>query len=202
MNRIILSGIVENVPELSHEFMGEKFYRFDLMSERKSGTKDILPCSASEVFLDKIKAGNKIEIEGSIRTRNYDTEEHGVEKSKMEIMVFVDSVNKYSGMDRNEVSIDGFVCKNPIYRKTPLGREITDILLASNRERHHKSDYIPAIAWGRSALKASEMKIGTRVDASGRLQSREYTKITPEGNEVVKVAYELSLFRVTEMGYK
>ena len=187
MNKIVLAGLVTEEPTFSHEVHGEKFYRFSLSSSRMSGTNDILPCTVSEILKKDIEEGTEIKVFGEIRTRNV----HEDDKNHLEITVFVKEVLLYEE-DENNVELDGFICKEPTYRETPFGRQITDLIVASNRERNFKSDYIPCIAWGRNAIRTSELNIGTRVKALGRLQSREYNKRLGDETYEVRTAYELS----------
>lgn len=186
MNNITLAGIVVEEPTFLYEIYGEKFYHFYLSSSRKSGTKDVLPCVVSEILKKDIEAGTEVKVCGNIRTRNV----HKDDKSHLEITVFVKEVFQYEE-DENNVELDGFICKEPTYRETPLGRQITDLLIASNRS-YGKSDYIPTIAWGRMAIKSSEFEVGERVKVFGRLQCREYVKRLDDGTEETRVAYELS----------
>lgn len=196
MNKIKLTGSVACEPTYSHEIYGEKFYKFKLISDRLSGAHDVLPCVISETMVNKVKIGDDVEITGEIRTRNY-TDEN--DKRKCEISVFVDSVKDYDGFhDDNEVTLTGFICKEPNYRETPLGRQICDVLIASNRERNGKSDYVPSVVWGRNALRASQMAVGTKIEVSGRLQSREYIKRYKDDAEETMVAYELSIAKIKE----
>lgn len=190
MNKIILAGLVTEEPIFSHEVYGEKFYRFSLSSSRQSGTQDVLPCVVSEILKNDIEAGTEVKVCGNIRTRNI----HENDKNHLEITVFVREVLPYEE-DENNVELDGFICKKPKYRETPLGRQVTDLLIASNRS-YGKTDYIPTIAWGRMAIKSSELEVATRVKIFGRLQSREYVKKLEDGTEETKVAYELSANRV------
>lgn len=190
MNRITISGTVENTPVFSHEVHNEQFYAFEIRTKRKSETCDIIPCIIPEVLIGNISAGDKITIIGEIRTRNITADEA---KKALEISVFVRYVDEYVGHDDELVEISGYVCKEPIYRETPLGREITDVLIASNRERCFKSDYIPCIAWGRNAVRMASSNIGDKVVAKGRLQSRVYTKRLDNEGIVERTAYELSL---------
>ena len=187
MNKIVLEGLVTEEPTFSHEVHGEKFYRFSLSSSRMSGTNDILPCTVSEILKKDIEKGTEIKVLGEIRTRNV----HEDDKNHLEITVFVKEVLLYEE-DENNVELDGFICKEPTYRETPFGRQITDLIVASNRERNHKSDYIPCIAWGRNAIRASELNVGTRVKVLGRLQSREYNKRLGDETYEARTAYELS----------
>ena len=193
MNKIVLAGLVTEEPTFSHEVHGEKFYHFYLSSSRQSGTCDVLPCIISEILKKDIEAGTEIKILGEIRTRNV----HENNKNNLEITVFVKEVLPYEE-DENNVEMDGFICKEPIYRETPLGRQVADLLVANNRP-YGKSDYIPTIAWGRNAIKTSELEVGTRVNVFGRLQSRGYTKRLDDETEEVRVAYELSASRVDVM---
>ena len=190
MNKIVLAGLVTEEPTFSHEVHGEKFYRFSLSSSRMSGTNDIIPCTVSEILKKDIEEGTEIKVLGEIRTRNV----HENDKNHLEITVFVKEVLLYEE-DENNVELDGFICKEPTYRETPFGRQITDLMVASNRE-YFKSDYIPCIAWGRNAIRASEFNVGTRVKVSGRLQSREYKKKIDDGTYEVRTAYELSAYMI------
>ena len=190
MNRITISGTVENTPVFSHEVHNEQFYSFEIRTKRKSETCDILSCIIPEVLIGNISAGDKITIIGEVRTRNITVDEA---KRALEISVFVRYVDEYAGHDDELVEISGYICKEPIYRETPLGREITDVLIASNRERCCKSDYIPCIAWGRNAVRMASANIGDKVVAKGRLQSRVYTKRLDNEGIVERTAYELSL---------
>ena len=191
MNKIILSGKVTDEPTFSHEVHGEKFYRFRLLSSRQSGNCDILVCIVPEIIKNGISEGNKVKVLGEIRTRN--VHENG--KNHLEITVFVKDVLLYEE-DENNVELDGFICKEPVYRETPFGRQITDLIVASNRERNYKSDYIPCIAWGRNAIRTSELDVGTRDKVLGRLQSREYKKKIDDETYEARTAYELSAYMI------
>ena len=190
MNKIVLAGLVTEEPIFSHEVHGEKFYRFRLLSSRKSGNCDVLMCTVPEIIKNGINEGNMVKVLGEIRTRNV----HEDDKNHIEITVFVKDVLLYEE-DENNVELDGFICKEPTYRETPFGRQITDLMVASNRE-YFKSDYIPCIAWGRNAIRASEFNVGTRVKVLGRLQSREYKKKIDDGTYEVRTAYELSAYMI------
>ena len=187
MNKIVLAGTVKDEPTFSHEVHGEKFYRFRLLSSRQSGNCDILVCIVPEIIKNGINEGNVVKVLGEIRTRNV----HEDDKSHLEVTVFVKEVLLYEE-DENNVELDGFICKEPTYRETPFGRQITDLIVASNRDRNYKSDYIPCIAWGRNAIRTSEFNVGTRVKVSGRLQSREYNKRLGDETYEARTAYELS----------
>ena len=190
MNKIVLAGTVKDEPTFSHEVHGEKFYRFSLLSSRQSGNCDILMCTVPEIIKNGINEGNMVKVFGEIRTRNV----HEDDKNHLEITVFVKDVLSYEE-DENNVELDGFICKEPTYRETPFGRQITDLMVASNRE-YFKSDYIPCIAWGRNAVRASEFNVGTRVKVLGRLQSREYKKKIDNATYEVRTAYELSAYMI------
>ena len=187
MNKIRLDGKVTTGPEFSHECKGEKFYKLFLEVGRKSEVVDTLPCLVPEVFLKDVEVGECVGINGEIRTRN----NHSDGKRKLEIYVFVLGVDNYEGQDSNSVWLEGYVCKDPLYRETPLGRKIADLTIASNRP-YGKSDYIPCIVGGRNALIASDIPVGEKVMLSGRLQSREYVKMLDDDTREIRVAYELS----------
>ena len=186
MNNVVLAGTAVSTPEFSHKIYGEKFFGFLLDIERTSGTHDILPCVASEVYVD-FEPGSKIKVAGEVRTRNY----YEDSKRHLDIFVYVQEMLDYDGYDENAVEIEGYICKEPTYRETPYGRTISDFMCASDRG-HGKSDYIPCITWGRNALRVSKIDVGTKISANGRLQSREYEKRL-DGENVVKTAYELSI---------
>ena len=190
MNKIVLAGTVKDEPTFSHEVHGEKFYRFSLLSSRQSGNCDILMCTVPEIIKNGISEGKNVKVLGEIRTRNV----YENDKNHLEITVFVKEVLSYEE-DENNVELDGFICKEPTYRETPFGRQITDLMVASNRE-YFKSDYIPCIAWGRNAVRASEFNVGTRVKVLGRLQSREYKKKIDNATYEVRTAYELSAYMI------
>lgn len=188
MNKIKLMGTPVNI-NYSHTVNSEKFYSFFMSVARKSGFIDTLHCIVSEIFLDKIQDFCKVGIIGTIRTRTLPGENH----KKLDIYVFVDEISEYEGVDKNEVVIEGFTCKKIASRTTPTGRDIADVLIANNRERSNKSDYIPSIFWGRNAHRAENFNVGTKLKCTGRLQSREYIKKYEDGTEETKTAYELSV---------
>ena len=200
-NHIIMVGKVTSDKRFSHEIYGEKFYIFDLSVPRLSGNSDIIPITISERLMvnGELPIGTKITVEGQFRSYNsYDNE-----KNKLILTVFVKDVQFLEENQEeeeevrrdvvsNEVVLDGYICKKPIYRKTPFGREISDILLAVNRA-YNKSDYIPCIAWGRNARFCENVAVGTEVRIVGRVQSREYEKKHEDGTVEKKVAYEVSV---------
>ena len=200
-NHIVLVGKVTSDKRFSHEIYGEKFYIFDLSVPRLSGNADVIPVTISERLLttQDVFIGAKLQIDGQFRSYNsYDNE-----KNKLILTVFVKDVQFLEENQEeeeetrrdvvsNEVILDGYICKKPIYRKTPFGREISDILLAVNRA-YNKSDYIPCIAWGRNARFCENVAVGTEVRIVGRVQSREYEKKHEDGTVEKKVAYEVSV---------
>lgn len=198
MNKITLAGIVDGEIEYSHESHGEKFYKFYFSTARKSGAVDTLKCIVSQWMVDKLKENEQFKIVGEVRTRNYD-DNNG--KRCMEVFVFVNEVLEYCGADKNHLEVDGFICKEPIYRETPLGRKICDLLVASNR-LCHKSDYIPCISWGGSAIASSLLEIGEHILVQGRLQSRIYIKKLNETDFAERVAYEVSTESVKSINDK
>lgn len=192
MNRFIVAGEISSELEISHKIHGETMYKMNIDIMRKSGCVDTLPCVIPEVLISDITTkGNKILILGELRTRNVPDA-----TKKLNIYLFVKEIDMYPGHDCNDIELDGYVCKATTYRKTPLGREISDMIIACNRDSCHKSDYIPCIAWGRNAIKTSEFEVGSKVKVFGRLQSREYVKKIEDGTEETRVAYELSSSRI------
>ena len=199
-NHLKLVGKVTSEKKFSHEIYGEKFYIFNLSVPRLSGNADNIPVTISERLLTNqdITIGAKLEIEGQFRS--YNSYDH--EKNRLILTVFVKDIQFLENQEEevefrkdqisNEVVLDGFICKKPIYRKTPFGREISDILLAVNRA-YNKSDYIPCIAWGRNARFCENVPVGTEVRIVGRVQSREYEKKYEDGTVEKKVAYEVSV---------
>lgn len=200
MNSIRLSGDIAKEPIFSHEVYGEKFYEFELSVARQSGVDDCLVCIASGIFLDVLDSNKAVSVMGEIRTRNVHSQDGDKEKNHLQIFVFVKNVTEYDTFcDINDVEIDGYICKPTVYRQTPLGREVGDMIIACNRH-YGKCDYIPAISWGRNARRVGDMEVGTHISAIGRLQSREYIKDLEDGSQIRRVAYELSVSRIEEVG--
>ena len=199
-NHLILVGKVTSEKRFSHEIYGEKFYIFDLSVPRLSGNADIIPITISERLLleQDLEPGKNIIIEGQFRSYN----SYENEKNRLVLTVFAKEIKFAENQEEefkpskentsNEVVLDGFICKKPIYRKTPFGREISDILLAVNRA-YNKSDYIPCIAWGRNARFCENIAVGTEVRIVGRVQSRQYEKKYEDGTSEIRVAYEVSV---------
>lgn len=196
-NQITISGEIISDFSYSHEIYGERFYSVDVKVQRLSDTCDIVPVMVSERLIDVTDdlTGLLVCIEGNIRSYNW----HEEDKSHLLLSVFARSVEFVDGIvvnsNTNKVYLDGFVCKEPRYRTTPLGREITDVLLAVNRP-YGKSDYVPCIIWGRNARYASNFKVGERCAVWGRLQSREYEKKLEDETAETRTAYELSVSKV------
>lgn len=197
MNTIKLVGTVKGKPEYSHKVLGEKFYSFTLEVKRKSGTVDSLVCVAPELLINNIEENSRIEINGEIRTRSVE-DENG--KKHLSLSVFCNSIEVTDeDYDANEVEVVGFTCKKATLRETPNGREVSECLIASNRERvSHKSDYIPFIAWGRNAHRLYETNVGQKLNLTGRLQSRVYKKTLENRLEEYKTTYELSVSSLVE----
>ena len=204
-NYLTLVGKVTGEKKFSHEIYGERFYVFNLEVERLSGNADIIPITVSERLAtdEMLTAGKSLLVKGQFRSYNsYDNE-----KNRLILTVFAKDVVKLEedrkkegeenemtkkDMVTNEVVLVGYICKKPIYRQTPFGREIADILLAVNRA-YNKSDYIPSIAWGRNARFCQNLEVGTEVKVVGRIQSRNYEKKYEDGTSETRVAYEVSI---------
>lgn len=197
MNHAVIVGKIVSGFTYNHELYEEKFFTVYVEVERTSGNKDTLPAVISErlINVNKDYIGQMVELTGQYRSYN----RHSGDKSRLELYVFVLDINfikEFKDYTKsNEVFLDGYICKKPIYRKTPLGREITDLLLAVNRS-YGRSDYIPCIAWGRNAMYAREMEIGSRLCVYGRIQSREYLKVLPEKQIEKRVACEVSISKL------
>lgn len=188
MNSINLRGSLLSLPRFSHENHGKKFYRFTLEVPRLSGTVDLLPIVAEESLMEGLdpEGGEMIAVQGQIRSHNVRND--GVRH--LLIFVFATSITAEDGEPVNEVFLEGPLCREPIYRRTPLGREICDIMLAVPRA-FKRADYLPCILWGRTAQEGSHCHTRDIVRISGRLQSRNYTKLTDEGPQE-RTAYEIS----------
>lgn len=201
-NHLILMGKVTSDKRFSHEIYGESFYIFDLEVPRLSDTADIIPVTISERLIqdEKMLVGSKVLIRGQFRSYN----SYENEKNKLILTVFAKDIFYEEEIEEqiqteeskeptsNEVILTGYICKKPIYRQTPFGREIADLLLAVNRA-YNKSDYIPAIAWGRTARFCQNLEVGTEVKVTGRVQSRSYEKKFEDGTTITKIAYEVSI---------
>ena len=200
-NYLTLVGKVTGEKKFSHEIYGERFYIFTLAIPRLSGNADMIPVTVSERLItdEMLREGNKLLVKGQFRSYN----SYENEKNKLILTVFAKDIieleeeeeeNDFARKDMitNEVILIGYICKKPIYRQTPFGREIADLLLAVNRA-YNKSDYIPCIAWGRNARFSQTLEVGTKVKIVGRVQSRSYEKKYEDGTTEMKVAYEVSI---------
>lgn len=198
INRISLLGKIETSPVFSHDVFGEGFYSFDLAVPRLSDAHDILPITISERIMEgsRFIPEEQLEIVGQIRSyNNYIAEE---QRNRLVLTVFAkdyEFLEQKRDTNPNEVILNGFICKPPVYRTTPFGREITDLLMAVNRS-YNKSDYIPCITWGRNARYASKLAVGDNVRLWGRMQSRVYQKKQDDGTMIEKTAFEVSVSRI------
>ncbi|NLV36780.1 MAG: single-stranded DNA-binding protein [Clostridiaceae bacterium] len=196
-NIATISGKVVSNVEFSHEVYGEGFYYFMLEVPRLSDSSDKIPVTISERLTnkDKLEIGTIIEVEGQFRSYN----SYNNEGNRLLLTVFAREIIFFDEEKKiknpNQIYLNGFVCKKPIYRTTPFGREITDILLAVNRP-YNKSDYIPCIAWGRNARFSESLEVGDNVRLWGRIQSRGYQKKLDSGEVLNRVAYEISISKM------
>ena len=196
-NQVTIAGEVVSEFVFSHEVYGEHFFLIDIAVCRLSNSFDIIPVMVSERLID-VKAdyrGCILQASGQFRSYN----RHEENKNRLVLSVFAREVslldNDSEEQNPNYIFLDGFVCKRPIYRKTPLGREIADVLLAVNRP-YGKSDYIPCICWGRNARYADQFEVGSHIQLWGRIQSREYQKKIGEKKKKKRVAYEVSVSKM------
>ncbi len=187
-NIITLRGELAGLPEFSHENHGRRFHRFTLNVPRLSGAVDTLPIIAEEQLLNTLdlSGGNMIAVTGQIRSHNIRAEG----ARRLLIFVFAATLTAEDGDPVNDVMLEGLLCREPTYRRTPLGREICDVMLAVPRA-FRRADYLPCILWGRTAQEVSVCQTRDKIRVCGRLQSRTYTKLTDEG-PVERVAYEIS----------
>ena len=193
-NKVFLKGVVSTNPTFSHESFGEGFYELSLKVNRLSNNFDNIPVIVSEKLLvgDNFEMGKTIAIQGQFRSYNKIVDG----KSRLILNVFVRSIIELDdSINPNIVELSGFICKEPIYRMTPFGREICDILIAVNRA-YNKSDYLPCIVWGRNARFAKSAQVGQKVEIVGRIQSREYQKKLSDEQIETKTAYEISVNKI------
>lgn len=186
-NIVELVGILSNDFVLDHETKADSFYKNTIEVKRYSGTVDKINIIAPKSQIDKLSCGDKVEIKGYYRSR--DVGEHLV------LYVFAKEINLLNDdffLEKNEVVLRGYICKQSVYRETPMGRTICDMYLAVNRASG-KNDYIPCIAWGKIARKCKDLEVGTKISLLGRLQSREYVK-----NDETRTAYEVSVMEIIE----
>ena len=196
-NQVTIMGEIVTEFEFSHEVYGEGFYIVEVSVERLSESVDYIPLMISERLIDVTQnyIGEKIMVSGQFRSYN----RHEATRNRLILSVFVRELEFVEDITdevkSNQIYLDGYICKEPIYRKTPLGREIADLLVAVNRS-YGKSDYIPCICWGRNARFASAFEVGSHVEVFGRIQSREYIKKINEEYAERRVAYEVSVNKV------
>ena len=205
MNKLIENNDVELVGEIvsnftfSHKTFGEGFYIAEIAVERLSETLDYIPLLISERLIDVNSdyTGKTIHVKGQFRSFNL----HEGEKNHLVLSVFVTELEPLDNIaDTNQIFLDGYICKDIIYRATPLGREVADLLLAVNRS-YGKTDYIPCIVWGRNARFVSRLEVGGHIQIFGRIQSREYTKKISETETENHIAYEVSASRIEVIDY-
>lgn len=196
-NQVTIMGEIVSGFSYSHEIFGEGFYMVDVKVQRLSDSFDVIPMMVSERLID-VSAdyrGYRVEVNGQFRSYN----RHEERKNRLVLSVFAREISFVDEIEEsaktNQIFLDGYICKPPIYRKTPLGREIADLLLAVNRP-YGKSDYIPCICWGRNARYANSFAVGERCSVWGRIQSREYMKKIDEEQVEKRVAYEVSVSKL------
>ena len=200
-NQVTIMGEVVSGFTFSHEVFGEGFYMVDVDVKRLSNSRDRIPVMVSERLIDVSRdyEGEYLMICGQFRSYN----RHEEQKNRLVLSVFAREVTfieeEPDGARTNNILLDGYICKLPVYRKTPLGREIADLLLAVNRP-YGKSDYIPCICWGRNARFASAFEVGEHVQILGRIQSREYIKKLSETETQKRIAYEVSVSKLECVG--
>lgn len=195
-NRAEVIGVVADELVFSHEIYGEKFYTFTLKIPRLSGISDDVKIMVSDRLLSEteLAAGDLVEIDGQFRS--YNSYENG--DNRLVLTVFAKDLrfaDETEEKNPNSLYLNGFICKPPVYRTTPFGREITDLLVAVNRS-YNKSDYIPVIAWGRNARFCKNINVGDNIKIWGRIQSRVYQKHLSDEEVIEKTAYEVSVSRM------
>ena len=192
-NQAVVAGEIISEFEFSHEVFGEGFFQVKLKVNRLSHSSDIIPLMVSERLINTKQSyvGKYMEARGQFRSYN----KHENNRNHLVLSVFVrelELLDTLEGKRPNVLFLDGYICKDSVYRKTPLGREIADVLLAVNRP-YSKSDYIPCICWGRNARYACRLPVGSRIQIWGRIQSREYQKKIDDDMAVSRIAYEVSI---------
>lgn len=198
-NKVTIKGEVVSGFTFSHEIYGEGFYMMDVKCPRLSENFDVIPVMVSERLMDVTEdyIGRLVSVSGQFRSYN----RHEEQKNRLILSVFAREIEFLdevpNGSESNQIFLDGYICKEPVYRKTPLGREIADVLLAVNRP-YEKSDYLPVIFWGRNARYASSFKVGDRCAIWGRIQSREYVKKLDDERTETRTAYEVSVSKIQE----
>ncbi|MCI8337891.1 MAG: single-stranded DNA-binding protein [Lachnospiraceae bacterium] len=196
-NQVTIAGEVVSEFVFSHEVYGEHFFMVNIAVCRLSNSFDVIPVMVSERLMDVKNDYRGCTMQATGQFRSYNRHEEN--KNRLVLSVFAREVSFLEGEEEdqnpNHIFLDGYVCKHPVYRKTPLGREIADVLLAVNRP-YGKSDYIPCICWGRNARFADQFQVGTHIQLWGRIQSREYQKKVGEEKYEKRVAYEVSVSKL------
>ena len=195
-NQVRLRGIVVGEPMFSHENRGERYEVFELAVERLSGTVDRLPVMRNEKSELEIKAGMNLEVVGELRSFN----NKSGQGRRLILTVYSKSIVLAEGPPMNELCLEGAICKPPAARRTPLGREICDFILAVNR-KYGRADYLPCIAWGRLSGEVAAQEVGSRIRLEGRLQSRTYIK-TENGINEERTAFEVSVMQLKVLDYE
>lgn len=191
-NEVLLEGTALTAPEWSHENHGTQFYRFSLKVPRLSGTPDILPVLLPEAMLPQAVEDTPLRIHGQLRSFN---NRSGV-GNRLVLTVYAQDLAPGTNGSCNQVRLSGTLCKPPVFRRTPLGRSICDLMLAAPR-RYGRADYLPVIAWGQLAIQASRLQVGDPLSLEGRFQSRSYHKVTDSGSED-RIAYEVSMMHLLD----
>lgn len=192
-NEVLLEGTALEAPVLSHENHGTRFYRFPLEVPRLSGTPDTLPVLLPEPLLDTVHTEAPLRVQGQLRSFN---NRSGV-GNRLVLTVYAQAMDPGSGEPCNRILLSGALCKPPIFRRTPLGRSICDLMLAVSR-RYGRADYLPVIAWGQLAVRAARLQVGDPLSLEGRVQSRAYRKVLEDGSIQDRVAYEVSAMHLLE----
>ena len=192
-NEVLLEGTALEAPVLSHENHGTRFYRFPLEVPRLSGTPDTLPVLLPEPLLDTVQTEAPLRVQGQLRSFN---NRSGV-GNRLVLTVYAQAIQPGTGEPCNRILLSGALCKPPIFRRTPLGRSICDLMLAVSR-RYGRADYLPVIAWGQLAVRAARLQVGDPLSLEGRVQSRVYRKVLEDGTIQERVAYEVSAMHLLE----
>ena len=198
-NQVTVTGMISKECAYDHTMHGEDFYKIEITVSRMSGVDDVLPVLISERLFDVNEElfGHHVKVTGEYRSYN----KREGERTRLILNVFakeVEILDKEDIFEINYIFLDGYICKSPTYRKTPLDRDIADLLVAVNRP-YGKTDYIPCVAWGRNARWAGGLSVGERVQIYGRIQSREYKKALSETNIETRVAYEVSINSISSV---
>ena len=192
-NEVLLEGTALEAPVLSHENHGTRFYRFPLEVPRLSGTPDTLPVLLPEPLLDTVQTEAPLRVQGQLRSFN---NRSGV-GNRLVLTVYAQAIQPGTGEPCNRILLSGALCKPPVFRRTPLGRSICDLMLAVSR-RYGRADYLPVIAWGQLAIRAARLQVGDPLSLEGRVQSRAYRKVLEDGSIQDRVAYEVSAMHLLE----